>query len=307
MNQHRTTLTASALVIASGVVWGFYWLPVRALSQAGLPGAWGTVAITVSAVLVLCPIAFGHRQSLRDVSPFSLCAVALGGAAFALYSVGFVYGRVAIVVLLFFLTPVWSTLIGHFFFGWTTPPLRILAMIVGLIGLGIILGADGNWPVPRNIGEWMGLVSGMLWSISSVGMRRTSTLLPTVAAFVFACGAALTACLIAGFLAPLPLVSAAVTISAIALVTGALWWGAVVIGLMWATVRLEPARTGILLMSEVLVAAASAAIIAGEQLSVLELIGGVLVLGAGILELWPTNTGRPAPPIYSPAKPEDHR
>ena len=57
--------------------------------------------------------------------------------------------------------------------------------------------------------------------------------------------------------------------------------------LMWAATRLEPARIGILLMSEVLVGAASAALIAGEWLSWPELAGAALVLAAGILEVLP--------------------
>lgn len=56
---------------------------------------------------------------------------------------------------------------------------------------------------------------------------------------------------------------------------------------MWATVRLDPARTGILLMSEVLVGAASAALLAGELLDRPKLIGGALVLVAGLLEVCP--------------------
>ena len=61
--------------------------------------------------------------------------------------------------------------------------------------------------------------------------------------------------------------------------------------LMWATARLEPARVGILLMAEVLVSAASAAILAGEHLGPLELTGGAMVVLAGVLEVWPQRTG----------------
>lgn len=64
------------------------------------------------------------------------------------------------------------------------------------------------------------------------------------------------------------------------------------IGLMWATVRLEPARVGILLMTEVLVGAVSAAVIAQEHLSTPELVGGALVLCAALLEVWPTRADR---------------
>ena len=61
---------------------------------------------------------------------------------------------------------------------------------------------------------------------------------------------------------------------------------------MWATVRLEPARVGILLMTEVLVGALSAALLADEHLRGMELVGGALVLLAGVLEVWPVRRRR---------------
>lgn len=62
-------------------MWGFYWLPVRALDAVGLPGAWGTLAITLAAVAVLAPLVV-----VRDRKPWrgdrgALGAIALGGVA----------------------------------------------------------------------------------------------------------------------------------------------------------------------------------------------------------------------------------
>mgnify|MGYP006994849489 CR=1 FL=1 len=57
---------------------------------------------------------------------------------------------------------------------------------------------------------------------------------------------------------------------------------------MWATLRLDPARVGILLMTEVVFGAVTAAILAGESLSTSEMVGGALVILCGLLEVWPT-------------------
>ncbi|NRG18169.1 DMT family transporter [Rhizobiales bacterium] len=289
----RITHLATAIVVFTGALWGLYWLPVRSLAEAGLPGAWGTVVITAAATLMLSPLAFLRRRQFARTNRVALASIALGGAAFALYSIGFVYGRVAIIILLYFLTPVWSTLIGRYVMGWHTPRMRVLAILVGLAGLAVMLGADGELPVPRGTGEWMALISGILWSVATTGMRAKSDLEPVAAAFVFALGATVLALLLAPLLKPLPGALPGEGLLAslgLAFATGGIWWGLSVGGLMWATVRLEPARVGILLMTEVVVGVVSAAALAAEHLDPLEIAGGALVLCAGLLEVWPTRS-----------------
>lgn len=290
MQNDRTTLLATAIVVGTGALWGVYWLPVRRLTEIGLPGAWGTLAIVAAAAVLLAPSALKRRRRLASSTPLALASVGLGGAAFALYSVGFVYGRVAIIILLFYLTPVWSTLIGRYVLGWHTPRMRVAAIAVGIAGLAVMLGADGEIPVPRGAGEWLALISGILWSIATTGIRTKSDLGSGEAAFVFAVGACVTTLVLAPVLEPWPSGIAAESLGPTlgwAVAAGGLWWGLSIASLMWATARLEPARVGILLMTEVLVGALSAAVLAGEHLGRLEIVGGALVLCAGILEVWP--------------------
>lgn len=285
-----TSFLASAIVLATGMFWGIYWLPVRAIADLGLDGAWGTGAITLAAVLFLLPFALAKKGALREANLVGVASVALGGGAFALYSIGFLYGKVALVVLLWFFSPVWSVLIAKYLLRWQVPKLRLIAIAVGLCGLFIMLGGDGGIPVPGSLGEWMAFIGGLLWALATAGMRLKSQLPPAPAALLFALGAAATSFLFAPFLEPVPRVALSdlSTMVANVLLTGGLWWGASIAALMWATVRLDPARVGILLMTEVIFGAVTAAIFAGESLSPSEMIGGSLVVLCGLLEVWPT-------------------
>jgi drug/metabolite transporter (DMT)-like permease len=284
------TFRASLIVLVTGIFWGLYWVPVREIAEAGLDGAWGTGAITLATAALLLPFVFRNLPALRHADAIGLLSVALGGAAFALYSIGFLYGKVALVVLLWFFSPVWSILIARFLLGWQVPRLRLLAVAVGLSGLFIMLGGDGGLPVPGSLGEWMAFLGGLIWAFATAGMRLKSQLPPAPAAFLFALGAAVTSFLFAPFLEPLPVLAHGdiwpVTLQV--LLTGGLWWGASIAALMWATVRLDPARVGILLMTEVIFGAMTAALFAGETLSRSEVIGGALVILCGLLEVWPT-------------------
>ena len=289
----RTPFLASAVVLLTGIVWGVYWVPVRAVAELGLDGAWGTGAITLAAALVLLPFVLADRTALRGRDGLGIASILLGGAAFALYSIGFLYGKVALVVLLWFFSPVWSVLIARYLLGLAVPRLRLLAIVVGLTGLFIMLGGDGSIPVPGSLGEWMAFIGGLVWAFATAGMRLRSDVSPLPAAFLFALGAALTSGLAAPLLAPFPTLAAEdlSTIAVYVLLTSSFWWVLSIAALMWATLRLDPARVGILLMTEVVFGAITAAIFAGERLSVSEMIGGALVILCGVLEVWPTRSG----------------
>ena len=281
---------ASAIVLITGIFWGIYWLPVRAIADLGLDGAWGTGAITLAAALFLLPFVLSRAHTLRSANRLGLASIALGGAAFALYSIGFLYGKVALVVLLWFFSPVWSVLIAKYLLRWHVPKLRYVAIALGLAGLFIMLGGDGGIPVPGSLGEWMAFIGGLIWALATAGMRLKSDVPPLPAAFVFALGATVTSIAFAPFLEPLPtiILSDLPLLTAQVLLTGGLWWGVSIAALMWATLRLDPARVGILLMTEVVFGAVTAAILAGESLSTSEMVGGALVILCGLLEVWPT-------------------
>ena len=295
MTQDRINAIATLVVAGFGLLWGFYWMPVRAMVDHGLPGAWGTVLATVTAAIVLAPLVALRWRALLRADKVGLLSVAAGGAAFTLYSIGLVYGRVAIIILLYFLTPVWSVLIARYVMGWHTPALRIVAIFIGIAGLLVMLSAGGTLPIPRGVGEWMSLIAGILWAVGTTGIRVRSDLGVIPATFVFAIGATLAGLALAPFFEPFPTLSLrdnGVGLLSLALATGVLWWGVSLAALMWATMRLDPARVGILMQTEVIVGAVSAALLAGEHLATLEIIGGGMVVAAGLLEVWPVGRGR---------------
>lgn len=288
-----TTFLASAVVLLTGILWGVYWVPVRAIAEMGLDGAWGTGAITLAAALFLLPFVLADRSTLCGKSVLGIASITLGGAAFALYSIGFLYGKVALVILLWFFSPVWSVLIARYLLRLKVPRLRLVAIAIGLAGLFIMLGGDGGVPVPGNLGEWMAFIAGLIWAFATAGMRLKSNVKPLPSAFLFSLGATVTSLFAAPLLEPFPTIAPGdlSTIAVNVLLTGSFWWVLSIAALMWATVRLDPARVCILLMAEVVFGAVTAAVFAGESLSVSEVVGGALVILCGMLEVWPTKTG----------------
>jgi len=289
----RAHPVANSAVVAVGALWGLYWIPLRRLEALTGGGPWVSVVVLLVAAALLLPFGWRQRHRLRAANTRALASIALGGVAFALYSDGLLFGQVAVVILLFYLTPVWSTLIARVWLGWPVTWWRRAAIVAGFGGIALVLhGSHDGLPLPRTTGDWLGLASGLLWAVASTGIHVHSRTGPAETNFVFCAG---------GVAASIPLAlwlgtpTAAATAAAgatgtafgLVLLLGGVWWAGSLTFFMWATQRLEPARVGILLMSEVIMGALSAALFAGEAFGTAMAMGTVLVIVAGVLETFP--------------------
>lgn len=81
MSRNAVSLQAPLITLWTGIFWGAYWLPVRALAELGLAGAWGTLAITLAAAGIVSPVALARRRELAAADPRSRWLPELEGAA----------------------------------------------------------------------------------------------------------------------------------------------------------------------------------------------------------------------------------
>ena len=49
---------------------------------------------------------------------------------------------------------------------------RIIAIFFAVMGMLIIFGLGLNFPIPRNLGDWMGICSGIVWAVAIVRIRK---------------------------------------------------------------------------------------------------------------------------------------
>ncbi len=298
--QALTTRNAAAIpslaVAGSAAMWGLWWIPLRALDAQGLAGAWASLAVFGGATLVLLPVAWLRRARLRAVGRSALAVGLLFGAALVAWNHALIMGEVVRVTLLFYLAPIWGTLLGILMLGIRPSALRLGTIVIGLCGAAIVLGFEDGLPVPRSLADWMGVAAGVLFALAAALIHRAGrvgdlerTLFTFAMATLFA---SLLVLATPATVVPrwadipdlLPLLFAAT----------ALWYVPITWLIIWGAARLDPGRVSILLLLEVGVAALSAGLLTDEPFGWREAIGGLLIVAAGALESYDAIRRRPA-------------
>ena len=110
MTRHTHHYKISIALAISAGAWGIYWLPQRILEEGGLTGGWGTIAQMVIGVLLLTPISIWRKFKGRTSGlelPFTGFLI---GSGFICYALSFLLTDVVRALILFYMTPVWTTI-----------------------------------------------------------------------------------------------------------------------------------------------------------------------------------------------------
>lgn len=282
------TTRPTLAILASTVLWGTWWIPLRKLDALGFGSFWATGGGLLLAAGVMLPLLLIYRRRMARAGPELFLGAFFFACALALYAEGVLRGQVARVILLFYLTPVWSTLLARFMLGKPITPRRMLTLVFGLSGMLVILEVDNASPLPRDVGEWLGLVSGVAWGLAMVYTQRTAS--HPVADKV-----------------ALQFVFALLLFAALTLIPGGRQWSAAGFALtpttlgwllgfafvwnlpvVWLTFygggKIEPGRVAILLMMEVAIGIITAALFTDEPFGMREFLGALLIIAAGLTE-----------------------
>jgi drug/metabolite transporter (DMT)-like permease len=287
----RTETLAKLACAYSGVVWGLFWIPLRTLDELGITGAWATVLFYLVPALLVLPIAaWRWRHLIIGGLGLQLTGI-VTGIALVLYADALIYTDVIRAMLLFYLTPVWSTLLARLYLNEPITAVRWLAIALGFAGLLVIFGVDVGVPLPESVGDWMGLASGFAWAVAAVRMRgdaASHAVEFTYLHFFWGAPAAVA-------IALLPLTGAHPPPDAATAVSVLPWLVPTLVVIvvpgsfaaMWGASHLNPGIVGLLFMTEISVGTLTAAIWAGEPFGLREIVGIVLISSAGLAESVP--------------------
>jgi drug/metabolite transporter (DMT)-like permease len=284
-----STLLPSLAIILSAILWGSLWIPLRQISAAGLSGVWAALAVYGAPLFFMLPLIMLRRGRLGKFGVAAFWVGATSGICNTFYAIGVVYGDVGKVVLLFYLNPIWSAILERLILKVPITRARLTTIAIGFSGMAVLVGSEGGFPLPHGLAEWFGVLASIFWALSLIGMALSGSagIIPkTFFQFVF--GLLTSAAILSmqwfnGDLFP-----------QVSQLTAASPWilGAVILWIIpgmalsfWAVGLMSPTRAAILFMVEALVGVLSAALLTDEPFGWREIVGGLMILGAGLLDV----------------------
>ncbi len=270
----------SCLIAAT--LWGLLWYPLRVLEQIGLPGVWATLLIYVFAILSIFPIWL--RFEAKFTQPRLLVGIALAaGWTNLAFILALLEGTVARVLILFYLSPVWSMLLAWLILHEQIRAQSIRNLILAISGAVIMLwNGQMQSVLPLNIADLLAITSGIAFAFTNLFVRKSGDM-PILCKMVPAwLGViALSTLTIVIIDAPVP----ALTLHSIALALAVGAGGIIIMTFtaQYAVTHLPLQRSAVIFLFEVPVGAVSAALISAEQLTGYEYFGGALVMLAAWL------------------------
>ena len=276
---------AAGAIVANAFIWGVSWWPLKSLQNSGLHPLWATAAIYM---LVSVGMLIFYRQSGRALlaNP-QLWFLAL---ASGLTNVGFNWavtvGDVVRVVLLFYLMPAWSVLVAWVLLGEKPTSGSLLRLVLAMAGVLIVLKTpDSPWPFPQSGVDWLALMGGLSFAITNALLVKFNSSPSSARMLAMFSGGALLSIfvsvlgLLLGILPQPTLQAAGIPVFfglclAFIISNAALQYGAA--GLMAST-------TAVLMLTEILFASVSAALLGAADFTPRIVWGGGLIVVAALL------------------------
>jgi drug/metabolite transporter (DMT)-like permease len=165
------------LLLAVSLIWGFHWVVVKQGLDYMPPFTYGAIRLAIGLVAIVAFLAATRRLRLPPRSDLPIVAsigigqVAAGNVIMNLALLAVPAGRSSVLV---YSTPLWTALLLWLVF--KTPPRRpeVIGLILGLAGIAALVNPSViNWGVPAEVvGTLLLITQAILWGLVAIHIRR---------------------------------------------------------------------------------------------------------------------------------------
>jgi drug/metabolite transporter (DMT)-like permease len=278
----QRTLAIGSLVYAA-TLWGLVWYPYRLLNEAGMGGI---ASSFFSYAVPLLLMGWWHGRALNNARGHWLWLSALGLAAGwtnLAYVLAVLEGEVVRVLLLFYLSPLWTVLFSRFLLheqlnraGWA-----VMALAAG--GGLTMLWQPGEWPLPANYAEWLALSAGVAFAMSNVISRHLDGVTQGAKAVSVWAGVAVLT-LVGLLLKPdeLDFMAHAEAHTWLLLIGVGIVIGSMTYAVQYGLARVPANQAIVIFLFELVVAAIAAYFLSAERMGLQEWIGAAMIITASL-------------------------
>jgi drug/metabolite transporter (DMT)-like permease len=296
---NKNALAIFALLFGA-TSWGLIWYPYRLMAEAGVSGV-ASSFYTYFVALMIAVIYFGFiyfkngfksgvKNGLQNAfGSFTLSKTLIflsltAGWTNLGYVMAVIHGEVMRVMLLFYLSPLWTLILAYF---WLKEPISrtgFFAIMLSLIGAFTMLWQPNALPLPNTTSDWLAVSAGICFALTNVITRKSHHLSLTTKSFAVWFGVVIMALISNQFLGesfPSPNFFSATQSLVIVLI--ALLLIAVTLGVQYGVSQILASRAAVIFLFELVIAAVASYYWANEAMTANEWIGGCLIVAAGLV------------------------
>ena len=305
---------AHLALVFNALIWGVSWLPYKWLESQGLSILWATA---LAYMLATGALAAARPKALASVLGISSLGTNQGlTLAQGLWVMGLFYGLtntcfnwalalgdVVRVVLLFYLMPVWSAIFARLILKERLSSEGLARLVLALAGAGVVLGWEGLQTQTTNsfsgqhlLADLLSIAGGLFFGLANVYLRKFESATAYERTLTMYIGSGVVPLGMLSLMALInltvfhnsmqfpslssPLQAAAQAWAIVPLL--ALGLGLANYSLQYGGSRLPTQVTSLIMLSEIVFAAVSAAWFAGKVLTLAEWIGGGMIVMAAV-------------------------
>ncbi|MCK4950303.1 MAG: DMT family transporter [Gammaproteobacteria bacterium] len=276
------SMLPSVYLLIAATLWGMFWYPLRLLNESGLPGIWTSLVIYAAPMIIGGFFIWPYRHEFSRRPLLLLIMGLASGWCNVSFVIAIIEGNVVRVVMLFYLSPLWTVLLGWIFLRERLSTLSWFVLILAMAGaLTMLWDPSIGMPWPQDRADWLALSSGFGFALANVIVRSMQDISIQVKTMSVWMGVVLVSIIwIVVMQEEIPDISTEVLLSSIALgVFGIILMTVLV---QYGVTHMPVYRSAVILLFEIVIAAVSAELLTNEVILTREWIGGMLIIAAAL-------------------------
>ena len=265
-------------------VWGIIWYPYRLMANAGVSGIYSSFYVFILTIAIALPYFFIAKKKVPIWSKdFWLLALVAGYTNIS-YVLAVIDGEVVRVMLLFYLSPVWTIFLAHFMLNEDTQKRHYIAVFISLIGAIIMFWEPGYLIHLDSKSDWLALSSGLGFAITNVMTRKHAHMTVNQKALAIWLGVILVALICIMFdKNAMPTLDFFRPVDAAIMMVIALSLFLSTLLVQFGVTQIKAVEASSFFLFEIVVAAISSYFLVGESIALKEWLGGILIIAGVIL------------------------